>query len=103
MQRYFKKRTNAQIKAAILEIIEDKKSKIDEDYSNSFLIKENIARKLQVKECQVEQVFIELNREGILHQSVHHAPHDSQRDPSGYPVLMGWKGDIYYIRIKEKE
>ena len=102
-KRKIKKRTNAWIKEEVLKIINEQIANIDKNYSNSFLTKENIARKLQVKECQVEQVFMELNREGVLNQPVHHAPHDTQRDPWGFAGNMGWASDIYYIRRKEKE
>ena len=37
-------------------------------YETDILTKEDVALYLQVKECQVEQVFMELNKKGILGQ-----------------------------------
>lgn len=92
LKRKIKKRNLTWIKEHVLLIIEREKLK-----NNFYLSKENIARELQVKECQVEQVFHILNRESIISQPIHHAPHDSQRDPNGFIGEMGWKGDLYKI------
>lgn len=93
LKRKIKKRTNKQIKEEILKIIEEAR-KANEDS----LTKEDVAIYLQVKEKQVEQVFMELNREGILSQPVHRAPHDSSRDPHGFECNNWWVSDRYYIR-----
>lgn len=90
-----KRRSNEQIREMVLDYIK----KENPDY----ISKEDIARLFEVKESQVEQVFRQLNLEGILNQPIHHAPHDSQRDPWGFQGNMGWMGDLYYIRNKEKE
>ena len=82
-----KKRSNEQIREIVLDYIK----------------KEDIARLFEVKESQVEQVFRQLNLEGILNQPIHYAPHDSQRDPWGYDGNMAWMGDLYYLRHKNEE
>lgn len=92
LKRKIKKRTLTWVKKQMLLIIDREKNK-----NNIYLSKENIARELQVKECQVEQVFHILNREGKISQPIHHAPHDSQRDPNGFWGEMGWAGDLYKI------
>ena len=101
LKRKIKKRSLDQIKEAILAIIEQAKK----DYPDEslYLTKEDVAIHLQVKESQVEQVFMILNREGILTQPVHRAPHDSQRDPWGFDGISEWQSDHYYIRRKEEE
>lgn len=99
LKRKIKKRKNSWIKEEVLKIIEER---IKED-KYLFLTKEDIARKLEVKECQVEQVFMELNREGILSQAIHKAPHDSKRDPWGFDCNYFWNGDIYRIRKQTKK
>ena len=89
-----KKRSNSWIHDEVLKIIKS------EDVH--YLMKEDIARRLEVKESQVEQVFHQLNLEGILHQPEHRAMHDSQRDPFGYIGTMAWKSDISAVRYKEE-
>lgn len=98
LKRKIKKRTNAQIKEEILKIIEEAKKA-----NENSLTKEDVAAYLQVKEKQVEQVFMELNREGILSQPVHRAPHDSNRDPHGFDGNNWWMSDRYYIRTPKKQ
>lgn len=100
LKRKIKKRSNIWIKKEVLKIIHEKNSKKTKTYKDTILTKENVARILQVKESQVQQVFMELNREGVLYQPIHHAPHDSQRDPWGFKGCMGWAEDIYEIRNK---
>ncbi len=90
-----KKRSNEWIHNEVLKYIQKE--------NPNYIMKEDIARILKVKESQVEQVFHQLNLEGILNQPVHHAPHDSQRDPWGFIGNMAWMGDLYYIRHKEEE
>lgn len=97
LKRKIKRRSNLQIKQMILEIIKDAKEK-----NLIYLTKEDIARCLQVKEKQVEQVFMELNREGILSQAIHHAPHDSNRDPWGFDGNKWWASDLYMILDKKE-
>ena len=91
LKRKIKKRTLKQIEVEILKIIEFAKTK-----DCTWLTKEDVARYLQVKECQVEQVFMKLNREGILGQAEHRAPHDSCRDPYGFDSHE-WMSDHYRI------
>lgn len=93
LKRKIKKRKNSWIKEEILKIIDER---IKEN-KYLYLNKEDIARTLEVKECQVEQVFMELNREGYISQAIHHAPHDSKRDPWGFDCNYFWSGDIYSI------
>lgn len=69
LKRKIKKRTNVWIKEQVLSILKE-----DKEESIPYLMKEDIARILEVKECQVEQVFMELNREGYLSQAKHKAP-----------------------------
>lgn len=92
LRRSVKKRNLEQIKTTVLELIKNNPDR-------SYLTKEDVARTLCVKECQVEQVFAILNREGILGQARHEAPHDNQREPwSGFIGNMGWCSDTYRIR-----
>lgn len=90
LKRKIKKRSNDWIEEQVMNII-----KTD---NPDWVRKEDIARTLEVKECQVEQVFHTLNLKGVLSQAVHHAPHDTQRDPNGFIGVMGWSGDFYYVR-----
>lgn len=91
LRRSIKKRSLDQIKASVLGLIKNNPDRTS-------LTKEDVARTLCVKECQVEQVFAILNREGVLSQARHHAPHDNQREPwSGFLGTMGWCGDSYKI------
>lgn len=77
-------------------------SLIDEAISNEtyFVYKEDCAYRLQVKVKDLDKIFMELNREGVLSQAQHKFMHDSNRGYS--PLLPGeqsdWRGDIYYIR-----
>ena len=96
LKRKIKKRSNNWIKEQVLILIKKEKEK-----GSFYIQKEDVARILQVKECQVEQVFHQLNLEGILTKAVHHAPHDSQRDPWGFIGNMAWSGDLYYFVRKE--
>lgn len=98
LKRTFKKRSKEWIKTEVLKIIEEAK-KADK----WFLHKEDVARRLNVKECFVEQVFMELNREGILSQASHRPMHDCSRDYNAWGGgFSGWAGDIYSIREKNK-
>jgi hypothetical protein len=64
-----------------------------------FFWKEEIAKYLKVKTSLVEQVLHKMNLEGLVSQPVHHAPHDSNRDPWSHGGRdSSWMGDIYYIR-----
>lgn len=62
-----------------------------------YITKENMAKQLHAKESQIEQVFHILNRKGILMQPIHHAPHDSNRDPHGFAGGSEWMSDLYYF------
>ena len=57
--------------------------------------KEVLSVELRAKESDVEQALHKLNLEGLVHQPLHLAPHDSTRDPWG-GMDSGWMGDTYY-------
>lgn len=65
---------------------------------NNFITKEEISRKYQVKEHCVENVFRELNREGILSQRHARFAHDTNRNRMFPGSESGWSSDIYYIK-----
>ena len=91
LKRSMKKNSDEKVEEEILEIINEEKPE--------FLTKEDVAMRLQVKESQVEKIFMKLNREKILKQPLHKAPHDSCRDPwGGFENCKMWMSDIYYIR-----
>lgn len=66
----------------------------------NYITKEEIAQKFNVKESDVELVFMELNREGILSQRVPHYAHDTNRNPMFPMDISGWSADLYNIRKK---
>jgi hypothetical protein len=64
--------------------------------------KEDLAVSLQVKNHCVEQALARLNREGLVHQPVHHYPHDNNRsNQMDGGSDSSWLGDIYRVRRKE--
>lgn len=71
-------------------------SEIRKNPNITYITKEDMARALHARESQIEQVFMILNRKGILRQPQHRAPHDSNRDPWGYDNST-WQGDFYYF------
>ena len=103
LKRKIKKRTNVWVEQEVMKIIKQKLNTNSNLHVDTILTKEDVALYLEVKECQVEQVFMELNKKGILGQAIHHAPHDSQRDPNGFIGCMGWASDIYPILMKKEE
>ena len=71
--------------------------------TNYNVTKEEISQKFNVKESDVELIFMELNREGILSQRVPRYAHDTSRNPTFPMDISGWSSDIYNIRKKEKD
>ena len=82
--------------------------------NNKPISKEQVAFIFQCKTHLIEQCFNILNKEGLLGQPVHKAPHDSKRDyafcyrkndqhsdPKNPDGDSSWCGDRYYKRIKE--
>lgn len=64
----------------------------------SYVTKEEISIKYSIKQHYVEEVFKELNREGILSQRTAHYAHDTNRNPVCDGMESGWACDLYYIR-----
>lgn len=92
LKRSVKKRSDSWVKEEILKIIEETKKE-----NKKVLHKEDVAFKLQVKISQVEKIFMQLNREGLLSQAQHHILHDSNREPYGFGGDSAWASDCYYI------
>lgn len=67
---------------------------------NKPLYKEQVAYTFQCKTHLIEQCFNILNREGILNQPTHSAPHDSTRAHFFCGGDSAWCGDRYYKRKK---
>lgn len=88
-----KKQSLTVLECKILKLIAEMKK----DAKAAFLTKEDTAKYLHARVSQVEQVFMTLNRKGILTQPVHRAPHDSSRDPQGYESNHEWMSDRYYF------
>lgn len=80
------------LEAKILKKIADTKNR-----GVTYVTKEDMAAALNARESQVEQIFMDLNRKGILNQPVHHAPHDSNRDPMNGGTVSHWMSDFYYF------
>jgi ribosomal protein S25 len=97
IKKTYKKMSQDKIRAYILDQIE-KARKADSLYISAW----DIAHQLNVKPHFVEQVFQQLNVEGILSQPIHHAPHDSNRDPWGFPECHGWSADLYRITYPDE-
>jgi len=66
-----------------------------------FITKEEISRKYKVKEHCVENVFRELNREGVLSQRHARFAHDTNRNRMFGGSESGWASDIYYIKGRD--
>lgn len=87
-----KKIPHDKLKKMILEFI-----RITKD---DFIVKEELAFKFNTYEHKVEDVFRELNREGILSQRKAQYVHDTNRHPMFPMDVSGWACDKYYIRKK---
>lgn len=88
----YKKMSPEKIRSYALQRIEEAKR------DNAIYISaDNIAFELRVKPHFVEQVFQQLNVEGILSQARHYAPHDSDRDPMCNGTYAGWQSSLYVI------
>ena len=92
IKKTYKKMSQEKIREYSLNQVEAAK-KNGKEYISAW----DIAHQLNVKPHFVEQVFQQLNVEGILSQPMHRAPHDSNRDPWGYPGCKGWAADLYRI------
>lgn len=68
---------------------------------DNFVTKEEISIKYNVKEHFVEEIFKELNREGILSQRHAHYAHDTNRNYIFSGSESGWSCDMYYISRKK--
>ena len=80
-----------------------KQIKIAKKNGEIYVMAEDIAHQINVKPHFVHQVFQQFNIEGILSQPIHHAPHDSNRDPWGFDGINGWMADLYRIIDTEEE
>ena len=76
----------------------------DKAQDNHFSItKEDIAISLKCRVKDLDKIFMQLNREGILSQAEHRFMHDSMRNPneetisSDYVRCSDWASDIYRI------
>lgn len=98
IKRTYKKLSYDKIREYALDQIN--KAKIAGEW---YITADDIARQLNVKTHFVKQVFQQLNVEGILSQPIHKAPHDSNRDPWGFPNCKGWMADLYRIVYNEEE
>lgn len=98
IKKTYKKMSQEKIREYALQQIEIAKEK-EELYITAW----DIAHQLNVKPHFVEQVFQQLNVEGILSQPIHRAPHDSNRDPWGFDGIKGWSADLYRIIYQEDE
>jgi hypothetical protein len=98
IKRTYKKVSQEKIREYALAQIE--KAKANEEW---YITADDIAHQLNVKTHFVKQVFQQLNVEGILSQPIHHAPHDSNRDPWGFPGCKGWMADLYRIIYPDEE
>lgn len=90
-----KKISHDKLKEMILSYIDTINSDI-----NYNVTKEEISQNFNVKESDVELIFMELNREGILSQRVPRYAHDTNRNPMFPMDISGWSSDIYKIRKK---
>ena len=98
IKKTYKKIPQDKIREYALDQIEKAKAK-----NEIYIMADDIAHQLNVKTHFVKQVFQQLNVEGILSQPIHHAPHDSNRDPWGFPECKGWMADLYRIIYPEEE
>lgn len=66
------------------------------------LTKEAVAARLGAFEHEVEQVFRQLNQEGILSQPSHECTaHDTRRNRFFPANRSGWSGDTYALRVEK--
>lgn len=102
-QRKFKtKRKKVKKELAYKKILEHIENiKMNDAIKYKCITKEDTAMKLNIPEYQVEQIFRQLNIEGILSQAIHRYPHDNDRNPYDGGGFSGWQSDLYEI-IQEK-
>ena len=91
-----KKQKPETVYKAIQKLITEKKAA-----GNNGLTKEETAWRLNCPEYQVEQAFMRLNHEGILHQPEHRIPHDCDRNT--WNGTSGWMSDWYRFRKEENK
>lgn len=91
-----KKQKPETVYKAIQKLITEKKAA-----GNDGLTKEETAQRLNCPEYQIEQAFMRLNREGILHQAEHRIPHDCDRNT--WNGTSGWMSDWYRFRKEENK
>ena len=88
-----KKQDLTQLEKSVQEII----ANLQETTDRTYITKEDAAIALNARISQVEQVFQILNRKRILSQPVHHALHDTNREPNGCSDQSAWVSDRYYF------
>ena len=93
-----KKIPHKKLKEMILSYIDNLNNLNNKDCIPNYITKEEISQKFNVKESDVELVFMELNKEGILSQRVSRYAHDTNRNPMFPMDISGWSADWYYIR-----
>lgn len=91
----FKKIPHDKLKTIILAYINN--------CERSYITKEEISIKYNIKQHYVEEVFKELNREGILGQRTSNYAHDTSRNPIFDGNESGWACDLYYIRKRPSD
>lgn len=68
------------------------------------ITKEDVASRLGAHEHEVELVFRQLNREGVLTQPSHEcSAHDTRRNPIFPANRSGWAGDAYDLRVDQPD
>ena len=98
IKKTYKKMSQEKIREYVLSQIAIAKAK--EEW---YITADDIAYQLNVKPHFVKQIFQQLNIEGVLSQPIHHAPHDSNRDPWCIGGEKGWMADLYKIIYQEEE
>lgn len=96
-QKSISKRKNMdlkKLKTIVLAYINNKK------LHTNIITKEEISKKYNVKQHLVEQIFHQLNLEGLLSQRHSNFAHDTNRNPMFPMPESGWAEDIYYINEK---
>lgn len=91
------KRTRKKIKPEKLKELVLKEIKDMKENEIYFLTKEDLSYKLQVKKSDLDKIFMELNREGILSQAHHHFMHDSNRGNVVFNECSDWAANTYSI------
>lgn len=69
---------------------------------SNWICKENVAVALRVRPKDLDKLFMQLNREGILSRACHDHAHDTNRNPVFSGSASGWVSDYYTILNKER-